>query len=67
MDEEYIDVIYEDGVFKPLKKIDLPRGMRIRMKIVKSSNGLSNIIEKLSKEYASVDKDPLKHFLRERR
>ncbi len=28
-----IEVIYEDGVFKPLEKIDLPQGVRIRMEI----------------------------------
>jgi len=37
------------------------------MKIVKSSNGLSNIIEEISKEYTSVDEDPLKLLLKERR
>jgi len=28
-----IDVIYENGVFKPLKKVDLPEKTRLKIKI----------------------------------
>ncbi len=28
-----IDVVYENGVFKPLEKVDLPEKMRLKIKI----------------------------------
>ena len=28
-----IEVIYENGVFRPLEKVDLPSGIRIKMRI----------------------------------
>ncbi len=28
-----IDVVYENGVFKPLEKVDLPEKMRLKVKI----------------------------------
>jgi len=28
-----IEVVYEDGVFKPLEKVDLPSGYRVKMRI----------------------------------
>ncbi|ADC66500.1 Protein of unknown function DUF104 [Ferroglobus placidus DSM 10642] len=28
-----IEVIYENGVFKPLEKVDLPQGVKVRIEI----------------------------------
>ncbi|MEM5821117.1 MAG: antitoxin family protein [Candidatus Aenigmatarchaeota archaeon] len=56
-----IEAIYENGVFKPLEKVDLKEGERVRIEIKES---LADIIEKYSRR---VDKDVLKEFLDERR
>ncbi len=34
--ETVIEAIYEDGVFKPLKKINLPKGTKVKLKILKA-------------------------------
>ncbi len=46
-----IEVIYENGVFKPLEKIDLPQGVRIRMEIKEE---LGVITEDFLKELKKV-------------
>ena len=56
-----IEAIYEKGVFKPLQKVDLKDGERVRIEI---KEGLADIIEKYSRK---VDTDVLKEFLKERR
>ncbi len=58
---EEIEVIYEDGVFKPLKKVKLKEG--VKGKVVVQA-GIADILEKFSRK---VDKDVLKEFLEERR
>jgi len=65
--EKVIEAIYEDGVFKPLKKINLPKGTKVKLKILKNSKELANTIKNLSKEYTHVKEDPLKNFLKQRR
>ena len=54
---EVIEVVYEDGVFKPLKKVEIPEGTKISIKIIKSE---------LLKEYrgilGKVDEKLLKRF-----
>ncbi len=56
-----IEAIYEKGVFKPLQKVDLKDGEKVRIEI---KEGLADIIEKYSRK---VDTDVLKEFLEERR
>jgi len=44
-----IEAVYEKGVFKPLEKVDLKDGERVRITISreeKTSRGLSKILEK---------------------
>jgi len=56
-----IEVVYEDGVFKPLEKVDLKEGERLKMEIKES------LVDKLRKYRIKVDTDALKEFLEERR
>lgn len=56
-----IEAIYEKGVLKPLQKVDLREGEKVKIEIKK---GLADIIEKYSRK---VDRDVLKEFLEERR
>ncbi len=42
-----IEAVYEDGVFKPLEKVDLKEGERVKLRIEK------DVIE-LAKSYAGV-------------
>ncbi|GAB6100856.1 antitoxin family protein [Thermococcus atlanticus] len=60
---EIIEVVYENGVFRPLKKIKLKEGTRARV-ILNSPKGLLEIIRKYQKK---VDTDVLEEFLEERR
>lgn len=59
---EEIEVIYEKGVFKPLKEVDLKDGAKAL--VVVKPKGIADVLEKFSRE---VDKDVLKEFLEERR
>ena len=52
-----IEAVYENGVFKPLEKVELKEGRRIRFDI---NEGAADIIEKFSKR---VEKD-LRSFRR---
>ena len=56
-----IEVIYEDGVFKPLEKVDLKEGKKVRIEIKE------NIVERLKNYRIKVDRDILKEFIEERR
>jgi len=56
-----IEAIYEKGIFKPLEKVDLKDGEKVKIEI---KEGLADIIEKYSRK---VNKDVLKEFLEERR
>lgn len=58
---EEVEVIYEDGVFKPLKKVNIKEGTHGKVIL---ELGLADIIEKFGKR---VEKDALKEFLEERR
>jgi len=59
-----IEAIYENGVFKPLQKVDLKDGevVRLRIESVKSK-GLIEAIEKLSEKFKDVKEDPLEILL----
>ena len=54
---EIIEVIYEDGVLKPLKPLKLREGQRLRVRIL--STGLSGFIRSVENELESPKKDPL--------
>ena len=56
-----IEAVYEDGVFKPLQKVDLREGERIKLRL---EEGLADIIKKYSRK---INHDALEEFLRERR
>ncbi len=53
--------MYEDGVFKPLEKVDLKDGERVKVEIKES------LVDKLRKYRIKVDTDALKEFIEERR
>jgi predicted DNA-binding antitoxin AbrB/MazE fold protein len=59
---EEIEVVYEKGVFKPLKVVSLKEGSKAI--VVVKTKGIADILEKFSRK---VDKDVLKEFLEERR
>ncbi|MGB2842169.1 MAG: antitoxin family protein [Halobacteriota archaeon] len=59
---EEIEVVYERGVFKPLKVVSLKEGSKAI--VVVKTKGIADILEKFSRK---VDKDVLKEFLEERR
>ena len=56
-----IEVVYEDGVFKPLKEVNLKEGEKLRIEIKES------LVDKLRKYRIKVDTDILQEFLEERR
>ncbi len=56
-----IEVIYENGVFKPLEKVDLKEGRKVKIEI---REGIADVLERFSRK---VSKDALKEFLEERR
>jgi predicted DNA-binding antitoxin AbrB/MazE fold protein len=59
---EEVEVVYEKGVFKPLKVVSLKEGSKAI--VVVKTKGIADILEKFSRK---VDKDVLKEFLEERR
>jgi predicted DNA-binding antitoxin AbrB/MazE fold protein len=67
-----IEVIYEDGVFKPLGKVNFPESakMRIRIEPVKPK-GLLKLVEELEQkqkeEGIEVREDPLEVLIRMRK
>ena len=56
-----IEAIYEKGVFKPLERVDLKDGERVKVEIKES------LVDKLRKYRIKVDTDVLKEFIEERR
>jgi len=56
-----IEVVYEKGVFKPLKRVKLKEGTHGRVVI---KMGIADVIENFSRK---VKKDVLQEFLEERR
>jgi len=68
--EDVVEVVYENGVFKPLKKIDLPNSTKgkviIERKKVSNIEYFEKIIEELSKEI-EIKEDPLKILLENRK
>jgi len=58
-----IEVIYENGIFKPLEKVDLKDGERVKIKIERS---LIEIIRSYQEKF-KLKKEDVEEFLRERR
>jgi len=58
---EIIEAIYEKGILKPLRKLNLKEGEKVKLEIKES---LADVIEKYSRK---VEKDVLEEFLKERR
>ncbi len=61
-----IEVVYEDGVFKPIEKVNLPEKtkMRIRIEAVKPS-GIMDIVKEFRKKInlEEIKEDPLQVLL----
>lgn len=58
-----IEAVYEKGVFKPLEKVDLKEGERVKIKVERS---LIDIIKSYQDKFKLKEKD-IEEFLRERR
>jgi len=56
-----IEVIYENGVFKPLGKVELTEGKKVRIEIKE------NLVDRLKNYRIKVEEDILKEFIEERR
>ncbi|NJE54064.1 antitoxin family protein [Thermococcus sp. 21S9] len=54
---EIIEVIYENGVLKPLRPLKLKEGQRLRVRIL--STGLSEFIKSVEEKLERPEKDPL--------
>jgi predicted DNA-binding antitoxin AbrB/MazE fold protein len=52
-----IEVVYEDGVFKPLEKVDLKEGTKFPVTIAKS-----DLLKKYRGMLGKVDEEMLKEF-----
>jgi len=63
--QKTIEVVYEDGVFKPLEKVEMEEKTNLRIRI--ESGGLYELIEELSEMFRDVKEDPLKILLENRR
>jgi len=65
-----IEVIYEDGVFKPLEKVILPEKIRgkviIEEKLMGDIEGISEEVDKILKE-VGIEEDPLEVLLEMRK
>ena len=57
-----IEAIYEKGVFKPLEKVDLKEGERVKIKVERN---LIEIIKSYQDKFKLKEED-IEEFLRER-
>ena len=64
-----IEAVYENGVFRPLEKVELKKGERVRIRIEKEieKHGIYNVIKNYQKYFEDVEEDLTKILLRERR
>jgi len=61
-----IEVIYEDGVFKPLEKVNLPEKTKIRIRIeAVKPGGIMDIVKEFRKRVnlEEIKEDPLQVLL----
>jgi len=62
-----VEAVYEKGVLKPLGRLGLREGERVKILVVRGSRGLSETLRRLSREYEGVGEDPLETLLGARR
>ncbi len=60
-----IEAVYEGGVFKPLEKVDLKEGERVKIRIEKRR--IHDIIREYQKYFRDVEEDLTKILIEERR
>ncbi len=60
-----IEAVYENGVFKPLGKVDLKEGEKVRIRIEKSR--IYDVIKEYQKYFEDIDEDLTEILLSERR
>ena len=60
-----IDVVYEKGIFKPLEKVDLMEGERVKIKIEKSL--LFEIVKNYRDYFEDIEDDLTGQLISERR
>ncbi|WP_290900428.1 antitoxin family protein [Ferroglobus sp.] len=60
-----IEAIYENGVFKPLEKVDLKEGEKVRIRIEKRR--IYDVIKEYQKYFEDIDEDLTEILLSERR
>jgi predicted DNA-binding antitoxin AbrB/MazE fold protein len=60
-----IEAVYEDGSFKPLEKVNLVEGERLKIKIEKSF--LFDIVKKYSRYFEDIEEDLTGQLISERR
>jgi len=61
-----IEIIYEDGVFKPLEKVNLPEKTKIRIRIeAVKPGGIMDIVKEFRKKInlEEIKEDPLQVLL----
>ena len=58
-----IEAVYEDGVFKPLEKVNLKEGEKVRIRVERS---LIEIIKNYQEKF-KLGKEDVEKFLKERR
>ena len=58
---------YENGVLKPLERLDLREGENVKLMVLRGARGLSEVVKRISREYRGVEEDPLKVLLERRR
>ncbi len=59
-----IEVIYENGVFKPLEKVDLPEGSKLKI-LVEDFSELDKIYEDVKKITGEISKEKILEVLDE--
>ena len=60
-----IEAVYENGVFRPLEKVELKKGERVKIRIEK--HGIYNVIKNYQKCFEDIEEDLTEILLRERR
>jgi len=61
--EKVIEAIYENGVFKPLEKVDLKEGEKVKIKVERS---LMEIIKNYQETF-KLRREDIEEFIKERR
>ena len=59
-----IEVIYENGVFKPLERVDIPEGSKLKI-VVKDFSEIDRIHENIKKITEEISKEKILEVLDE--